>query len=487
MLGKHFRPLDFYSGGPENAYKLLPFHFIRLQGTRYVVTNMVGEYIVIGQEDLYEFSNHRLSPTSDLYNELKSKHFLIDSDSEVPVDLLTLKLRTKLLPQSNFTSLHLFVVTLRCDYSCPYCQVSRQTEDKESFDMSERTAFAALDITFRSPAPAIKIEFQGGEPLLNFELIRKIVIEAKRRNECEQRDLEFVIATNLSLLSGEIISFCLEHDVYLSTSLDGPKALHDKNRPKPGRNGHLLTVQGIKLAQKLMGKDSVSALMTTTEQSLSQYKEIINEYVSLGFTSIFLRPLSPYGFAITTRQSEKYNTDQWLTFFKKGLDYIIEINKQGYFLKETYTVIILRKMLTPFSAGYVDLQSPAGAGIAAVVYNYDGDVYASDESRMLAEMGDKKFRLGNVIDDSYEAIFGSDTLLDILEETTLESVPICSECAFKPYCGADPNYHYATQKDIVGNKATSGFCRKNMEIFRHLITLLEDNSEARRILFSWLT
>ena len=72
---------------------------------------------------------------------------------------------------------------------------------------------------------------------------------------------------------------------------------------------------------------------------------------------------------------------------------------------EVYTQILLQRILTPFATGYVDLQSPAGAGIGAVVYNYDGDVYASDEGRVLAEMGDTTFRLGHVHRDSYEEIF----------------------------------------------------------------------------------
>ena len=69
-------------------------------------------------------------------------------------------------------------------------------------------------------------------------------------------------------------------------------------------------------------------------------------------------------------------------------------------------------MLTNDDPGYVDLTSPAGIGIGAIVYNYDGDVYASDEGRMLAEMGDTTFRLGNVHADSYEEIMLSEALLE---------------------------------------------------------------------------
>ena len=80
-----------------------------------------------------------------------------------------------------------------------------------------------------------------------------------------------------------------------------------------------------------------------------------------------------------------------MEFYFEGLDYIIDLNLKGFGFTEYYAAMVLRKMLTPFQPGYVDLLSPAGAGVAAVVYNYDGDVYASDESRMLAEMGDKSF------------------------------------------------------------------------------------------------
>ena len=119
-----------------------------------------------------------------------------------------------------------------------------------------------------------------------------------------------------------------------------------------------------------------------------------------------MRPLSPYGFAVKTGQAALYDSTRWLEFYKEGLRYILDLNKNGYPIEESYSAIVLRKLLTPQAPGYVDLQSPAGIGISAVVYNYDGDVYASDEGRMLAEMGSERFKLRNVITDTHEAIFG---------------------------------------------------------------------------------
>jgi radical SAM protein with 4Fe4S-binding SPASM domain len=132
------------------------------------------------------------------------------------------------------------------------------------------------------------------------------------------------------------------------------------------------------------------------------------------------------------------------------------------------------------------LQSPAGIGIAGIVFNYNGEVYPSDEARMKAEMGDKIFCMGNLLSDSYEEMMLSPALLEPLQESVAESVPMCEECAFLPYCGSDPDYHYATQNDFVGHKVLSGFCKKNMGVFRYVISKMEDDPEARRVLERWV-
>lgn len=485
-LGKKFRSIEAFNQALPGQYQMLPCRFIGLDINRYVMTNEVGEHLVVTRSQLEQFVKKTVSLDSNYYSDLKSKHFLVDDDSNVAFDLLALKYRTKAQRISQFTALHLFVVSLRCDYSCKYCQVSRQTDDKVAYDMSQETADRSLDFVFRSPSAVIKIEFQGGEPLLNFPIIRYVVEKAKERNQKFGKDLQFVITTNMSLLTDEVLAFCLLHDICLSTSLDGPEDLHNKNRPRPGRNGYQLTVEGIKKAQATLGRDRVGALMTTTEASLSKAREIIDTYLTLDIDAIFLRPLSPYGFAIKNRQSHKYDIERWFEFYKEGLAYVLEINRQGHHFVELYASLIVNKIFSPFGTGYVDLQSPSGMAISAIVYNYDGDIYATDEARMLAEMGDKKFRLGNVHTDSYEDVMLADTVLDTLEMSLAESVPMCTDCGFLSFCGSDPIYHYATQKDIVGHKALSGFCSKNMKIIRHIITLIEDDPNARKIFLSWV-
>jgi uncharacterized protein len=480
-----FQPITFYKAKADVSYSLLPFKFTRFDNDRVLVTNMVGEYHLLESSDFHNFVSHRLQEDARPYQDLRSKHFLRDSHNEIAIELLALKMRTKLSRLSDFTALHLFVTTLRCEHSCPYCQVSRQSEDKVKYDMTQDIADKALELVFKSPSPSIKIEFQGGEPLLNFEIIKYVVLKAKQINAIRSTNLDFVIATNLAVISNEILEFCRDQGVHISTSLDGPQDLHNKNRPRKGNDSYEKTIAGIKQVRDFLGKDQISALMTTTEASLGRVKEIIDEYVSNDFNGIFLRHLSPYGFAIKTKSWASYSTERWFEFYKEGLEYIIELNKNGIGFQEFYASIILKKMLTSEESGFVDLMNPAGIGIAACVYNYDGAVYASDESRMLAEMGDKRFKLGNVFENSYEEIFGGDALLIPLEESFTSSVPMCSDCAYEIYCGSEPVYHHAVHNDVVGRKPESSFCKRNMSIFEYLIRLMESDTYIKKLFQKW--
>lgn len=484
-----FRTVDSFS--TRSSYRFLPFRFIELDD-QVVLVNLVGEHELVARHDFQVFVDHRLVPESRTYENLKAKHFLEDTASDTAVRLLATKLRTKYQFLEGFTKLHIFVVTLRCDHTCQYCQVSRVTAEKSRYDMSPESADKSLDLVFRAPARRIKIEFQGGEPLLNFSLIRYVVREAKRRNDSLASDfrkvIEFVVTTNLSLVDDEILEFCKEHEIFISTSLDGPAYLHNANRPRPGGDAYERTIAGIERTRSVLGWDGVSALMTTTRLSLSHPEEIVDEYVNRGFGYIFVRPISPYGFAIKTKRITGYERSEFVEFYRRALDRVIERNRNGERIVEIYAQILLTKMLTPYPTGYVDLQSPAGAGIGAVVYNYDGDVYASDEARMLAEMGDKTFRLGSVHTDSYEEIFGGALMRKLVEDSITDAIPGCADCALQPYCGSDPVENHATQGDTVGYRPTSEFCERNMGIIKHLLRLLHGpDAFTRNLLQSWAT
>jgi uncharacterized protein len=480
-----FLPEAAFTHDSPGDLQLLPLRFERLNADRYLVANLVGDGLLLSGDELNRVTSLNLTAGDSLYERAFSKLLISRKGQRSQLQLLALRLRSRMAFLREATALHLFVVTLRCEHSCPYCQVSRRSADRERYDMSEETAMRALDVALSAPPQAIKIEFQGGEPLLNFDLIRTIVEEAERRSEPLGKLIEFVITTNLALLTDDMLAFCRDHSILISTSLDGPADLHNRNRPRPGGNSHALAVAGISRAREVLGQNSVGALMTTTEASLDRVEDIVDEYVRLGLNGIFLRPLSPYGFAIKTKQFEKYDANRWLDFYQRGLRYIIDLNKRGIYFPEFYATLLLKRILADRPTGYVDLRSPAGIGLGALVYNYDGKVFASDEGRMLAEMGDRTFELGDLATDTYRSMIMSDKLIDLVSGSLTQCAPQCSTCAYEPHCGADPVYHHATQADPVGIKPLSGFCTRQKGIMRQLFEMLEGSPEDAVVLRRW--
>ncbi len=482
QLAAGFNPIGHYAATAD--YALLPFRFLRLDPGRQVLTNLAGQHLVVPDPVVSALVQKQLPPDDPYSADLEAGHFLARDARDAHRELLAAQIRTRHSRRSDLAALHMFVVTLRCDHSCGYCQVSRVSEDRTAFDMSEATADRAVDLMLEGPSPQLKVEFQGGESLLNFPLVQRIVRRAKERGR--DRDLAFVIATNLSFLTEEMLDYCAAEKVGISTSLDGPPALHNGNRPRPGRDAYERTIAGIKRCRERLGADGVSALMTCTMESLTQPEAIIDEYVRQGFREIFLRHISPYGFAVRSAARLDYEAEQFVAFYQRGLEHILRLNREGVPFREVYAAILLRGMLTSRPSSYVDLQSPTGAGLSALVYNHDGNVYSSDEGRMLAEMGDRSFLMGNVHRHSWEQLFLESPILDIADRTMTESLPGCSECAFQPWCGSNPVFHHATQGDVVGHRPTSAFCRRQMGIMRHLVQLLEDDPAAARILRRWV-
>jgi uncharacterized protein len=470
---------------PEKPIRLLPFRFERTGPDEYLVSNIVGDFIRLNANQFHRLVDARITPGDDLYEKAYTSNLITREGQAAQIQILAARLRSRMAFLRQPTSLHMFVVTLRCEHSCPYCQVSRQSSDRTRFDMSEAVAEKALRIALQSPGPRLKIEFQGGEPMLNFPLVTKIVQNAVLAAPKAGKHIDFVIASNLALLTDDILGFCRRNNILLSTSLDGPADLHNRNRPRPNGNSHELAVKGIKAAQRVLGADRVSALMTTTEASLNRVEEIIDEYVSLGLEGIFLRPLSPYGFAVKTKQIQKYNSKRWLDFYKRGLGYILEINQRGRDFFEFYTLLLLRRMLSDEPIGYVDLRSPAGIGLGALVYNYDGKVFASDEGRMLAEMGDNTFEIGHVQTSDYRSLLLSEKLVNLVGTSLTQCAPECASCVYESHCGADPVYHHATQGDPLGIKPLSGFCARQKAVIGTILNLLDNSPSDAVVLRRW--
>ena len=139
--------------------------------------------------------------------------------------------------KSNLSSITL-QVTQNCNLRCAYCiysgsYVNRTHNNKR---MQLETAIKAVDFLYRhsSQSHIISIGFYGGEPLLEFDLIQKVVDYAE--GLFKGKSLQFLMTTNATLLSVEKARYLREHKFHLTISLDGPQSIHNKNRIFAGSN-----------------------------------------------------------------------------------------------------------------------------------------------------------------------------------------------------------------------------------------------------------
>jgi MoaA/NifB/PqqE/SkfB family radical SAM enzyme len=211
--------------------------------------------------------------------------------------------------------------------------------------------------------------------------------------------------------------------------------------------------------------------MTTTRESLKSPEHIVDTYVELGLDEIFIRPLSFYGFARRNAQALAYTLDEFHVFYERALERVLEWNRRGVPIREVAASVVLNKILSPFDAGYVDLQSTVGAGRAVLVYNYDGYVYPSDEARMLAETGDASLRLGR-IGEPLVTLLGSGAQRALIDACGRGRREACDDCAYGLYCGPDPVSSYNRARSWSAPVQDSEHCRHQMWLFDFLFRRL---------------
>lgn len=483
IIDRRFKDFEFFEVASEK-YHLLPFQF-RTFDKYELLTNIVGEFLFVKLGTVEKIVNREVEKSSRLFEDLVSKSFISIEEIPPQIDLLATRYRTKKSFLDSYTGLFIFVVSLRCEHTCNYCQVSRVTQNKDLFDMSREYIDKGIDFMLESPNPSVTMEFQGGEALLAIDNIKYGVLKALELNADYGKDIQFVICTNLALINEEILEFCKKYNILISTSLDGPKFVHDSNRKKPNASSYELTKKGIELTRNHLGYDNVSALMTTSNLSLEHPIEIVDEYVRTGFRGIFLRNISPYGFA-TKGTKNTYDTSKFIEFYKLALDRVFWHNENGREFREEFTTILLSKILTPFSNGFVDLLSPSGIVNSAIVFNYNGEIYASDEGRMLAEMKDKTFCFGHLRTDKLEDIVFSEPYQSLANSISNESLAGCTSCVYQQHCGADPVYHHAVQGDAYGHRSFSGYCQKNKAVFDYIFEILEKGGAKAELIKSWV-
>lgn len=468
--------------------RLGAFNFRRMDGGWWLLTNEWGKHLMLEDGEFRLFVEGKVGDGEPLSRRLAEGGFLRD---RMDFDALA----RGWLARTDFQrhqgpTLHEFVTTMRCNLQCRYCHSSVVDPSRTDTDMSLETAKKAVDFAFSTPSPNLAIEFQGGEPLLNWPVVRFVTQYARRRAEREKRRLMVSMVSNFVLLNDERLDFLLENFVALCTSLDGPAEVHDRVRPLLGGGpSQARVVELLRKVQKRAAGDGTKsyykpgALMTTTRHSFPHAEAIIDLYAEMGLGSVFVRKLSPIGYAKRVWDEIGYEPAEFAEFYERCLDRVLEHNRKGELLVERWAFTCLTKVLRNTDPGYMDLRSPTGAVLGCLAYNFDGRIFSSDEGRMADHAGDPLFEVGTV-EGTWESVLDHPTTGALVHASTLDNQPMCDHCAYKPWCGLCPVYNYEAQGNIFGRVPESGWCRTYMGVFDVLMRKLRD-PQACKVFDSW--
>ena len=141
------------------SYQILPYRFERLKENVFL-SNEVGEHLYLTNDDFHNFVEHRLQPEEKTFKDLKSKHIIADNNIDDVIDMLATKYRTKKHFLTEFTALHMVVISLRCNSNCSYCQVSKKDLSDVSFDMSKKTAKKVVERILKVHRQILKLNFK---------------------------------------------------------------------------------------------------------------------------------------------------------------------------------------------------------------------------------------------------------------------------------------------------------------------------------------
>lgn len=232
--------------------------FIHLFSTSigYYIYDVNTDVILKISKEVYDMLNGKeielkQKETVEYINKLKEYGFLKSSkvrESEHP--------DTKYLKYYCESKLENIIlqITQNCNLRCKYCVYSGSYKNRVHSNkrMSIEVAKKGIDflINHSGERSEISISFYGGEPLLEFDLIKKCILYTEGR--VEGKKVIFNFTTNLTLLNEDILKFLVDHEVLMMVSLDGPKEIHDQYRQFIGGEGTFDTIyKNIMMINKL--------------------------------------------------------------------------------------------------------------------------------------------------------------------------------------------------------------------------------------------
>ena len=465
------------------------YWFRKFDDDHILITAEHGAWVSLNKQEFDLLRSDNITQDLNLFGILEEKGIIT---TERNIERLTQMYRDRFHYLFNGVSLHIITTTLRCNHRCVYCYASSKPLTAKGFDMDRDTAKAVVDFIFQTPSKHITIEFQGGEPLVNFPIIEYMFEYAKKKNKTStctrngiwigKKNIEFQMVSNFSLMDDDILNFIIKNKIRICTSLDGPKEVHDKNRHYSNGSSYEKVVYWIeKIIKEKKYEYFKNAISTLTKFSLPFYKEIVDEYVKHGFKNIKARPANIAGVAMSMWKKIGFSSEEYVDFWKKYFKYILSLNKRGIKLRDVDTTFMLRRIIPLIPPSNACLGAPCGACLIQAGYNQWGDVYTCDEAR-----SNEIFKLDNVKESNYKEIYTTPNALNFIGLTSMVSSG-CDNCVWHPYCSPCLVSTYGEQKNLISKLPSDFFCKIRGKQTEYIFEKLLLSEEDRKILIGWLS
>ncbi|MBO5938305.1 MAG: thioether cross-link-forming SCIFF peptide maturase [Clostridia bacterium] len=337
-----------------------------------------------------------------------------------------------------------------CNLNCSYCFASQGKYHGERGLMSLEVGKRALDFLIENSGTRrnLEVDFFGGEPLMNFDVVKELVAYARvREKECG-KNFRFTLTTNGVLIDDDVIDFANRECSNVVLSLDGRKEIHDRFRVDHAGRGSfdVIVPKFQKLVEARGGKNYY--MRGTFTHANPDFLKDIEVMLDLGFRELSMEPVvcAPDDPSALNEEDLPIVMEQ----YEKLAELMLKCHKEG----NPFTFYHYMIDLSGGPCIYKRI-SGCGSGTEYMAVTPWGDLYPCHQF-----VGEEKFKLGNVFDgvDNHE-------IQCEFEACNVYARPECADCWAKLYCsgGCAANAYHATGS-VTGVYATGcELFRKRME------------------------
>ena len=440
-LGGYNIVLDVCSGGvhvvDDVAYDII--ERFEQEDREAVISAMKAKYV--GMEDITEAD---VEECYDQIVELKESGKLFAPDTFEP---MAGHLKAKTSGIIKALCLH---IAHTCNLNCSYCFASQGKYHGERAVMSFEVGKQALDFLIANSGNRrnLEVDFFGGEPLVNFQVVKDLVAYARSIEKEHGKNFRFTLTTNGLLIDDDVIEFANKecHNVVLS--LDGRKEIHDRFRVDYAGNGSWDRI--VPKFQKLVEarKGQGYYMRGTFTHANPDFLKDIQVMLDLGFNELSMEPVvaAPDDPSALTEEDKAIVMEQ----YEKLAMLMLDKDKEG----KPFTFYHYMIDLTGGPCIYKRI-SGCGSGTEYMAVTPWGDLYPCHQF-----VGEEKFKLGDVWNGVNNAEIQSE-----FAECNVYARPECRDCWARLYCsgGCAANAYHATGSVKGVYKYGCDLFRKRME------------------------